>query len=235
MDSVERLNRRLAVGALALAVLAALAIHAFLAAVARRTLLPQTVSVVVAATDIPAHTALTATMLSVAQYIPGNRPARAFASVAAVTGAITTTAVYRGQPLVAPDVARQAAPPSLSFAVAPGMRAYAVAVNITSGVGDLIVPGDHVDVLGVFTQNATTTVDTLLQDVPVLAVGQQIVGQTGATPTSYSDVTLEVSPANAALLAFTAARGTLQLELRAVTDGIQSPVAPQAGAAVPGA
>lgn len=234
MDAVERLNRRLALGALALAVAAALAIHAYLAGAAHRALLPSTVPVVVAATDIPAHTAITPAMVTVAQYAPGDRPAQALATTAAAVGGITTVPLYRGQALASPDVSRLSAPVSLSYAVAPGMRAYTLPVTVTSGVGDLIHPGDHVDILAIFSNGATTTVDTLLQDVKVLAVAERTVGQTTPIPTTYADVTLEVWPAGASLLAWSGSRGTLQFTLRSVTDAATVQVAPQAGAGVPG-
>ncbi len=235
MDAVDRLNRRLALGALLLAALAAIAVHAYLSGLAHRALLPQTVPVLVAATNIPAHTTLTPAMLAVMQYAPGNRPVQALSTVAAASGAISTTQIYRGQAVVAPDLARPSAPPSLSFAIAPGMRAYTLAVSPVTAVGEMITPGDHVDVLAVFSQGTTTTVDTLLQDVPVLAVAQRTVGQSTPIPASYTDLTLQVTPAAAARLAYAASRGSLQLTLRAVTDNTLAPVAPEKGADIPGA
>lgn len=234
MDGIERLNRRLALGALLLAALAALAVHAYLTGMAHRALLPQTVPVLVAATDIPAHTAITPAMLTVAQYAPGNRPAQALSTPAEVRGAVSTAEIYRGQPVVAPDVSRPTAPLSLSYAVAPGMRAFTMAVGPTSGVGDMIVPGDHVDVLAVFSKGSATTVDTMLEDVLVLAVAQRTVGQSTPVPASYTDVTLQVWPADAARLVYAASRGSLQLTLRAVTDNAQVAVPPETGSSLPG-
>lgn len=235
MDAIERLNRKLALGALALAILAALAVHAYLAGATRRALLPQTVPVVIAATDIPAHTAITAAMVTVAQYAPGNRPVQALESAKDAVGGITTVGVYRGQAVVSPDLSRAAAPASLSYAVTPGMRAYTLSVNVTSGVGDMIQPADHVDVLGVFALNGNATVDTVLQNVRVLAVAQRTVGQGTAVPKSYGDVTLEVWPADAARLAYAGSRGLLQLTLRGVTDAALPAVPPDTGAGLIGA
>jgi pilus assembly protein CpaB len=241
MDAVERLNRRMLLGAAALGLLAALAAHAYLQGLARRALLPQTVPVVVAAADIPAHTSITAAMVVVAQYPPGDRPAQALALTQDAVGATTTVQLYRGQAVVAPDLSRTAQPASLSFAITPGMRAFTLQVSATSGVAQLIHPADLVDVLAVFSQPgangapATTTVDTLEQALQVLAVGQRTVGQNTAVPATYTTVTLEVTPAEAARLAYAGSRGALILTLRSVTDASPAQVPPETGATIPGA
>jgi len=239
---VQRLNRRMLIAAILLGALAALLAHTYLRDAAHRALAPQTVPVLVAAADIPAHTALTAAMVQVVQYAPDAKPADGFAAAAAAVGEITTVAVYRGQPLVAPDLSSQAAPQTLSFAITPGMRAFTLQVSETSGIADLIRPADHVDVLAVFSQQsaaggppAPPTVDTLEQALLVLAVGQRTVGQDTAVPASYTTVTLQVTPQQAAQLVFAGSRGTLQLTLRAVTDTQSAAVAPETGAEIPGA
>lgn len=241
MEAIERVNRQMLLAALVLAVLAALAARAYLQGITRKALVPQTVPVVVAATDIPAHTTITPAMLVVAAYAPGNRPAQGLTSLKDAVGGVTTVAIYRGQPVVSPDLSRQATPASLSYAVTPGMRAYTISVSSTSGVADLIHPDDRVDILAVFSGGggaapaATNTVDTLEQNVHVLAVGQHIAGTSGQVPTSYTDVTLEITPAQAAQLAFALSRGTLQLTLRSATDSAQAAVPPETGAEIPGA
>ena len=218
MDAAERLNRRLALGALGLALVAALAVHAFLTGLAARSARPITTPVLVAARTIPTHTLLTAAMLQVAQFTPSTAPAGALTRIAQAVGAITVAPLYPGQPVVQADLSGTRQPASLSFAVAPGQRALTIAVGPTSGVGEMVVPGDHVDLLVTFNINGVTTVDTLAQDVRVLAVGQRISGQTGAIPTNYSDVTLQVSPSLAQQVAFAESRGQITLTLRSVTD-----------------
>ena len=240
MEAIERVNRQMLLAALVLAVLAALAARAYLQGITRKALVPQTVPVVVAATDIPAHTTITPAMLVLGAYAPGNRPAQGLTSLKDAVGGVTTVAIYRGQPVVSPDLSRQATPDSLSYAVTPGMRAYTISVSSTSGVADLIHPDDRVDILAVFTGGGavpagTNTVDTLEQNVRVLAVGQHIAGTSGQVPATYTDITLEITPAQAAQLAFALSRGTLQLTLRSVTDAAQASVPPETGAEIPGA
>ena len=218
--------------------LAGFAVHAYLVAAARRALRPHTVPVVVARQSIPAHTALTAAMLTVAQYTPAIRPAGAAASVAKLAGDITHVPLAQGEPVLPQDLSRVNAPSSLSYAIHPGMRAVTLPVNLASGVADLIHPGDHVDVLAIFrpkTSGALPVVDTLEQNLKVLAVGQHLVGQSGKQPASYTSVTLEVTPLAAERLAFATTQGSVQLTLRSVTDHARTTAAPVTGAGIPGA
>ncbi len=218
--------------------MAAFAVHAYLQAAARRALRPHTVPVVVARQTIPAHTALSAAMLTVAQYTPGIRPAGALTSVAKLSGDITQAPLAQGEPVLPQDLSRASAPSSLSYAIHPGMRAVTLPVNLASGVAELIRPGDHVDVLAIFrptTSGGLPVVDTLEQDLKVLAVGQHLVGQSGKQPTTYSSVTLEVTPLAAERLAFATNHGSVQLALRSVTDSTRTTTAPVTGAGIPGA
>ena len=234
MDAAERLNRRLAVTGLGLALVTALAVHAYLTGLARRAARPTTTPVLVAARAIPAHSLLTAAMLQVAPFTPATAPPGALTNLGQAVGGITVAPLYPGQPLVQADLSGTRRPASLSFAVAPGQRAITIAVGATNGVGEMIVPGDHVDVLVTFTSGTATTVDTLAQDVLVLAVGQRIAGQGGAVPTNYSTVTLQVSPAAAQQVAFAESRGQLTLTLRSVTDQASVALPAETGAELTG-
>jgi pilus assembly protein CpaB len=97
-------------------------------------------------------------------------------------------------------------------------------------VSGMVEPNDHIDVLGTFTLPSTVPGEmesvtlTVLQDVTVLATGQQLArqlsgGRRGARDTGYSTVTLEVTPREAELLVFAQqARGKLTLSLRNPSD-----------------
>ncbi len=235
MDAVQRLTRRLGLAALVLGVVTALALHAYLAGMARRAQRPGGATVVVATRDLPAHTLLTVGMLSVGRFTAGSVPPGAVTTPAEAVGQVTVAPIFSGQPIVAADLANRAHPASLSLVVPQGMRAMTVAVSPTSGVADLVQPGDHVDVLGVFTAGTQTTVDTVSQDLDVLAVGQRIQGQGGSVPTSYTTVTLAVTPATAQRLALVSGRGQLVLTLRSAADSASVSLAPEVGSELSGA
>jgi pilus assembly protein CpaB len=108
-------------------------------------------------------------------------------------------------------------------------RALSIAVDTPSSVTGMIQPNDHVDVIGTFRfpgEQQGTTLDTvsltILQNVTVLAVGQQLAtsgaSAAGARPRSYPTLTLAVTPKEAEMLVFAQQKGTLMFTLRNPTD-----------------
>lgn len=106
----------------------------------------------------------------------------------------------------------------------PNMRALSVSVSAVSSVSNMVRPTDHVDILGTFVLPSKTvpgetelTTMTILQDVLVLATGQET--GTRGVPSSYSMVTLEVTPHEAEVLTFAEQmRGRLTFALRNPED-----------------
>src|SRR5262249_41374690 len=74
----------------------------------------------------------------------------AFRSAADAIGKVARVAVTRDEQLLSTKVYLQNADSGLAFMVPDGMRAVAVGVSEQIGSGGMIVPGDHVDVIGVF-------------------------------------------------------------------------------------
>lgn len=119
--------------------------------------------------------------------------------------------------------------------VRSGLRAISIAIGGADTVSGLVQPNDRVDILGTFSFPARdsaagefeTVTLTVLQDVTVLATGQQLArtdsgsGQGAWRPGGYSMVTLEVSPREAELLTFVQhmkGQGQLTLALRNPED-----------------
>ena len=111
------------------------------------------------------------------------------------------------------------------------MRAISISVGGSAAVSGLVQPNDRVDVLGTFSLPAPTAQGemetatmTVLQNVTVLATGTQLgnaeIGEGGrARAQGYGTVTLEVSPEEAELLAFSEyMKGRLTLSLRNPAD-----------------
>lgn len=123
----------------------------------------------------------------------------------------------------------------LAAAVRPGYRAVTLPVNDVSAVGYFVEPGSEVDVVGTFEQvslplflgggggdlRQEVQTSTILQNVRVIAVGDATtraayLEQRGR----YRTVTVEVTPSDAATLAFAFGqiRGGLILTLRNPAD-----------------
>jgi pilus assembly protein CpaB len=115
-----------------------------------------------------------------------------------------------------------------------GLRAASITVGGSAAVSGLIQPNDRVDIIGTFSFPSKTLAGemeivtlTILQDVTVLACGQNLARQvTGSAAestrrgaTAYNSVTFEVSPSEAELLIFAEnMKGRLSLILRNPED-----------------
>lgn len=120
----------------------------------------------------------------------------------------------------------------LAPAIQETLRAISLNISGAAGVSGMVRPNDRVDVLGTFNfpsktvpgEMETVTL-TVLQDVTVLATGQQmakdmeISGSRRSSSSGYSTVTVEVTPREAELLVFAQQlKGSLALSLRNPSD-----------------
>ncbi len=114
---------------------------------------------------------------------------------------------------------------TFSTKIPEGKRAVTIGVDELTGVGGMISPYDHIDVLMTFTtpesSKTKVTTITLLQDILVLATGQR---ESQYQPLStfekkgYSSVTLCLSPLEAELITFAQEHSRLSLILRNPED-----------------
>ena len=145
-------------------------------------------------------------------------------------GQVAKRSLSEGEPFSASATFARDGSGILAGMLAPGMRAVSVAINNASAVSGFIVPGDRVDVvMAVDFQRADSeaagkgggsivryAAETVLTDVKVLAVDQQFAKGKDASTIQGKTATLEVSPAQAEVLATTALMGQLSLVLRGV-------------------
>jgi pilus assembly protein CpaB len=118
---------------------------------------------------------------------------------------------------------------TLSLSLNPGFRAYTLAVNETSGVGNLIRPGNHVDVIAKIVSGGRSLTSFVYQNLQVLAVGQKLNflrRTSGNQPpgdgsenidAGYATVTLAVTPEQAETLMYLEGQ-SIRLLLRAPGD-----------------
>ena len=174
--------------------------------------------VVVAALDIPFGQKIEQTHLKVVEWPSGNTPKGAFSDPLLLEGRIAKQTFLPGEVILEERVVEYLGGSTLASIIEPNKRAVTVRVNDVIGVAGFLLPGNRVDILTTRQsgKNAAVT-ETILQDVKVLGVDQ--------TPSTDKDspvvvraVTLELSPAEAALLVKAISQGTLQLTLRNPLD-----------------
>ncbi len=104
-------------------------------------------------------------------------------------------------------------------AIPEGMRAVAVRVNDVIGVAGFVVPGTHVDIMiiGSPGPNGVITSKIFLENVQVLAAGQNVERDVNGKPQTSQVVTMLVTPEDAQKLAL-AGDARIQLALRNPID-----------------
>jgi len=178
-------------------------------------------AVLIAARDIPARVQITSDMVTTSMR-PGDAiDPDALNSPAGAVGRTAAVSMPAGSTVTTSKIMSTEAQ-TLETRVPRGMRAIAIPIDRVKGVGALIQPGDHVDVIAVTSarQGQQPVAATILRDVPVLAMGTTLETPNGATPSpdTSQTVSLAVTPSQAKLLTLVDLNATLRLSLRAPSD-----------------
>ena len=143
-----------------------------------------------------------------------------------VINQVPTYKIKAGQPLLWTDFRDgTAGKKQLSKLIKKGERVYTIHVDRISSAGGNLMPGDHVDILGIFKKpnESNESTITLLQDVVVLATGSDVGGSIGSNfggkkKRQFSTVSLKVTIEESELLAFAQHNGKLTLAIRNPED-----------------
>lgn len=200
------------------------------------------VGVVIAATDLPAWTVLTAEDIEVSKIQKKDAPVDCFTNTALVVGKVLSIDVVKGQILTGSKIMAQGGPADIAALLAPGMRAVSVTMSSDQISGGLLYPRCFVDVLASFklsggrndNSKGEALATTLLERVKVLAIaGESMLDapdKEGKTATRSSSqrltITLELDSKQAEALQLASDNGTISLALRNPLD--TEPVNPEA-------
>jgi pilus assembly protein CpaB len=183
---------------------------------------PPMTGVVVATMDLPQATTLLAEHLSVTPWPAGARPEGTFADPKELVGRVLLSKVVKNEAVLSTKIASREAGSGLASLLPENMRAAAVRVDDVVGVAGFIHPDDHVDVIVTMRpeRGGETTSRVILQNVRVLAVGQQLgvdeQKRNQAMPVTVA--TLLVSTEESEMLALASVQGRLLLTLRPWAD-----------------
>lgn len=180
-------------------------------------------NVVCANSDIAPTAEIKETMLELRSVPKALQPKAVFTDLKEVAGRVSCVNIPKGMPIVPNLLAPKGTMPGLAVRIREGYRAVAVKIDESSGVAGWLKPGCHVDVVAVmqtdgYSSSRGTISKVILENVEVLAVGQDIgtAGEVGASVTKSA--TLAVLPQDVPKLHLAATKGTLRLAMRNLQD-----------------
>jgi len=179
-------------------------------------------SIVCAAADISATAEVTPTLLATQSVPKSLAPKTSFADPKEVAGRVAAMGIAKGMPIVESYLAPKGTPPGMVARIKEGYRAMAVKVDESSGVAGWLKPGCFVDVVALMASDASmkkmNISRLILENVEVLAVGQDIGAKGDAEASVTKSVTLAVLPEDVPKLHLAATKGTLRLAMRNSRD-----------------
>jgi pilus assembly protein CpaB len=142
------------------------------------------------------------------------------------TGAIVRVSMPVGDPIRDPFVVMAKGSGFMAAILPKGMRAVAVDISPENSAGGFILPDDHVDVVLTRRDKAAEKsagvekyiTDTVLQNVRVLAVDQNIEEKAGTKVAIGKTATLALTQQQAETLVLSHQLGTISLTLRSILD-----------------
>ena len=150
--------------------------------------------------------------------------------MADIKGSMTRVAFLRGEPMRRDKLVKGGAGGFMSAILPAGMRAVAIKIDNggDSEAGGFILPNDRVDVVRVYRDDDATKArgaevmgsQTILANVRVLAIGQNVQEENGKKVVTGGNATLELDPSQAELIVLAQHTGgsNLHLVLRSLVD-----------------
>lgn len=128
---------------------------------------------------------------------------------------IALRAIEPMEPLLGVKVTEPGADAGVASRLSKGMRAFAIRVDVSTGVSGFLRPGDKVDVYWTGNlpgQNNGEVTKLIESSVPLVAIDQMADGER-SSPTIARTVTVEITPQQVAALAQAQSSGRLSLSL----------------------
>jgi len=204
------------------------------------------IQVVVAAKDIAEMSPIDESMLEVKEVPEDFKQPQALQNPDVIIGQMAAAPIKRGEQILDTKLLLPGKDTGLSMHVTPGKRALTIPIDDMRGAARLIKPGDRVDLIVAVEVGSglekKREVRTLMQDVPILAAGQNIVDTVPAQleedgkenyllnnlrkVTNFTSVTIEGSPAEIQNLVYILATnpGSLFTVLRNPNDRYINPL-----------
>ncbi len=188
-----------------------------------RELVVETTPVVVTAAQLTYAHELVAEDLAIVNWPSAYLPENTYSSIEEVIGDENAGPRYvkrtleAGEPLLGSKITGFGEDIGINTLLDPGTRAFAIRVDVASGVSGFIQPGDEVDIYWTGRSGEQTITRLVLEKVKIIAIDQKA-NQDSTRATVARTVTLQVSPNIVANLVQLQSSGSLTLSLRGVED-----------------
>ncbi|MBF9029190.1 Flp pilus assembly protein CpaB [Rhodobacterales bacterium HKCCE3408] len=127
----------------------------------------------------------------------------------------------RDEPILISKVTAPGEDAGVASRLGNGLRAFALRVDVTSGVSGFLRPGDRVDVYWTGSARGTDVTRLIRSGVQIIAI-DQIADEDRNNPTIARTVTIAATPQEIAALTLAQSSGRLTLSLIGVEDDTQS-------------
>jgi pilus assembly protein CpaB len=179
--------------------------------------------VVVAVRPMPVGSIIGERDVKLVEWSGGVVPAGFFGSMQDVVGRGLIVPVEENEPVLEGKLAAKGIGGGLPGIIDEGMRAFSIAVDQVIGVSGFVGPNTRVDVLLTLSSSPTLrepTTKVIMQNLKILAAGQQIQQDKEGKPLQVPVVTLLVTPEQAETLGLATGQGRIQLALRNTLDTV---------------
>jgi pilus assembly protein CpaB len=196
-----------------------------------------TTDVLVAAVDLPMGQTLKTSDLRwqpwPAEMAPNGAIKRSDApgALEQTVGSIARSALLGGEPIRRERLIKADGSGFMSAILPSGMRALAISIDTrgATSAGGFILPNDRVDVLRTYRDDEASKSggvdavlsETILTNIRVLAIGQNVQERNGEKVVTGETATLELTPAQAETVILAQKTGQLSLALRSLADANQ--------------
>ncbi len=205
-------NKTLLIIAIIFGLISALLVYNYLSDI-EATQQTRFVDVVVANVKIPTNTQIKASMLAWKQVPVDALHPDAAQNFQDIQGRITNSEIIPGEQVLWSRLFPKGQVPSMSFTIPNDKRGITIAVNEVIGVAGFVKPGDTVDILATFAADIPYTT-TVLENVTVLAISQEMVPKQNPTAQLGTSVTFALSPQQVERLVLAESQGAIRLALR---------------------
>jgi pilus assembly protein CpaB len=202
--------------------------------------------VVIASKDITEMEPIDESMIEVSEAPEDFVQPKALQSPEQAIGQLAAAPIKKGEQILNTKLLPPGKDSGLSMQVSPGKRAFTIPANDIQMIARLVKPGDRIDLITAVDMgqgiDKKKEVRTIMQDVPILAVGQNIVDtipaqlEEGSKDSflinnlrkvyNFTSVTVEVSPAEVQILIhiLNTSPGSLYATLRNPNDRYVNPL-----------